>query len=91
MAMVSPAVVDVPASRTDPKPVGGGNRTAAAAEFYFSNDDSGRAHVAPKLRETVPGERHDIQETWPTLVFSYPSFLGLREHKLNPPGSLVTR
>src|SRR5271169_2876907 len=88
MAMVNRSIVDVPAAEPDPVLVGGTYRTGTA-KFGFSHNDRGETRLAFALHESVSAEGHRIQQPWPTLVFSYPEFLGLREHKLNPPGSLT--
>jgi len=88
--MVNRSIVDVPTSEPDLRRAGGTHRTGTA-EFSFWHNDRGDTRLAFAAHESVVAEEHRIQQTWPTLVFSYPAFLGLREHKLNPPGSLASR
>ena len=90
MALVNPSMVDVSAFELVPRRVSGTSRNGTP-ELCFSNSDQGDTRLAFKLDESAVADGHIVRETWPTLVFSYPAFLGLREHKLDPPDSLGSK
>jgi len=90
MAMVNPSTVDAPAFELDTRRVGGTSRTGTSG-LSFANSDENDIRLAFKLHEPAASEGHQVHKTWPTLVFSYPAFLGLREHKLDPPDSLGSK